>query len=197
MRDRIEAALAPALAFAWRYWPGVAAAVSAAMLATAHTFEALGYEPCLLCLRQREVYWGVLWIAGASAWFWARHPEGRIARAAQVLVGTAFLTGAIIAGYHAGVEWKFWPGPAACALSNLNNVSADSIAAALGAGGPAVVCDEAAWRDPILRLSMAGWNALISIGLAVASFLAAQRTLERVETEDEGGPQPQQQGQHA
>jgi disulfide bond formation protein DsbB len=29
---------------------------------------------------------------------------------------------------------------------------------------------------PILGLSMAGWNALASISLAVASFLAATRT---------------------
>jgi hypothetical protein len=40
---------------AWRYWPAVAGAVSAAMLAIAHTFEAFGFTPCALCFTQREV----------------------------------------------------------------------------------------------------------------------------------------------
>ena len=188
MRDQLQQLRARLTPLAWRFWPGVAAGVAATMLATAHVFEAFGYEPCALCLRQREVYWGVLAVAGATAWFWLRRPEGRIARAAEVLVGTALLTGAIVAGYHAGVEWKFWPGPPTCALSNLGNLSGGSLAAALGSGGPAVSCEDAAWRDPILRLSMAGWNTIVSLGMAVLSFMAAQRTLERVETEEEGAP---------
>jgi len=45
-------------------WPALALAASAAMLATAHAFERLGgYAPCLLCLKQREVYW----VAGGIA----------------------------------------------------------------------------------------------------------------------------------
>ena len=45
-------------------WPVLALAASAAMLATAHAFERLGgYAPCLLCLKQREVYW----VAGGIA----------------------------------------------------------------------------------------------------------------------------------
>ena len=39
-------------------WPVLAALASAAMLAAAHAFETFGgYAPCMLCLRQREVYW--------------------------------------------------------------------------------------------------------------------------------------------
>jgi disulfide bond formation protein DsbB len=165
----------PWLTRAWRYWPAVAAAAAAATLGVAHAFEAAGYEPCSLCLRQREVYWGVLAIAGASAIVWARKPESRLTRAVEALLGAAFLTGALVAIYHAGVEWKFWPGPETCAIGDAGAISADDIAAALGRGGPAVACDEAAWRDPVLRLSMAGWNALISLALAFGSFRAASR----------------------
>jgi disulfide bond formation protein DsbB len=34
-------------------------------------------------------------------------------------------------------------------------------------------CDEAAWR--LLGLSMAGWNVLVSLGLAFLGFLAWRR----------------------
>lgn len=169
----------PWLARAWRFWPAAAAGVSAAMLAAAHAFEAAGYEPCALCLRQREVYWGALAIAAVSALVWTRAPEGRLARAVDALLGAAFLTGALVAAYHAGVEWKFWPGPASCVAGSVD-LSGEDILGALARGGPAVSCDEAAWRDPVTRLSMAGWNTVISLGLAAASFCAARRGVDGV-----------------
>ena len=38
-----------------------------------------------------------------------------------------------------------------------------------------VPCDKAAWRDPVLSLSFAGWNAVISLVLMVVAFAAAAR----------------------
>ena len=168
-----------ALARTWgwrtlRFWPAAAGLFAALMLATAHAFEAAGYEPCALCLRQREAYWGVLAIAAASSFIWWRAPDGQLARAVGALLGAAFLTGAIVAAYHAGVEWKFWPGPATC-TAGAAGLTSDDILGALGRGGPVVLCDEAAWRDPVLRLSMAGWNAVISTALAAISALAVRR----------------------
>jgi disulfide bond formation protein DsbB len=160
---------------AWRYWPATAAAAAAALLAGAHAFEAAGYEPCSLCLRQREVHWGTLAIALAGAWLWARAPEARISRAVDALLGAAFVTGAIVAFYHAGVEWKLWPGPESCTTGRIGAITADDIASALSRGGVVALCDEAAWRDPVLQLSMAGWNGIISLALGVASFFAAAR----------------------
>lgn len=180
--------LPPRFGFICRYWPATAAVVAALTLATAHAFEAAGYEPCALCLRQREAYWAVLAISAASAWFWIRSPESAMSRGVDALLGVAFLTGAAVAGFHAGVEWGFWDGPASCTSGGLTDMTGDDIAAALGAGGPAVMCDEAAWRDPILRISMAGWNALISLGLAGVSFLAARRNIDYFETTLEANP---------
>src|SRR5262249_34012679 len=73
--------------------------------------------------------------------------------------------------YHAGVEWKLWAGPQECsgALEGLGS-----------AGGlidklqliSVVRCDQAAWT--FLGLSLAGYNALISLALAaVAAWGAA------------------------
>ena len=44
----------------------IAAAASAALLAGAHVFEALGYAPCKLCLWQRGPHWAALGIGIAA-----------------------------------------------------------------------------------------------------------------------------------
>lgn len=148
-----------------------AALVSGAMLAAAHAFERIGgYEPCLLCLRQREVYWIALPAALTGLLILARRPDqGRVAPA---LLAAVFLTGFGVAAYHAGAEWKWWPAPATCGGSA--PASATDLSALLR-GEPVryVHCDEAAWT--LGGISMAGWNALISLGLAGLGLAAASR----------------------
>ena len=161
------------------HWAIAALVASAAMLAGAHAFEAFGYRPCALCLRQREVYWAAMAIAAiglAAPRFW-KSPF--LPRAICALLGGAFLVGAAVAIYHAGVEWKFWPGPTTCTSVNTGALSAEDIAKALGSVSHVTPCDEAAWRDPVVKLSMAGWNALASLALAGLSFLAAATPIAR------------------
>lgn len=156
-------------------WRLVALLVAAGMLATAHAFETFGgYAPCTLCLRQREVYWTILGL-GAAFMVLVRMPGGPNWRAATCWVlGLAFLVGAGVAIYHAGAEWKFWPGPQACASAGAGGVSAADMAAFLaGEKVRPPACDEAPWV--FAGLSMAGWNALISLALAALSALAAIR----------------------
>jgi disulfide bond formation protein DsbB len=156
-----------------RRWPLVAALASAAMLATAHAFERFGgFAPCTLCYRQREVYWAALGLAfiGAAAMRFWRPGLGRWVCA---LLAVVFLYGAGLAAYHAGVEWKWWPGPTTC--TGGGGVTAADMADLLSGKrirGPS--CDEAAWV--FLGLSMAGWNALASLGLSLASLAAALRS---------------------
>lgn len=167
-----------------RHWPIFAFLASAAMLATAHAFEAAGYRPCLLCLRQREVYWAVLAIAAAAVVAQRVWTNPFLARGANALIGGAFLVGFAVAAYHAGVEWKWWPGPTTCGSVNSGGaISADDIAKALTGSVKAVPCDEAAWRDPVVQISMAGWNALVSAGLAGLSFFAAATPVVRPEND--------------
>jgi disulfide bond formation protein DsbB len=155
-------------------WRLCALLASAAMLATAHAFQTFGgYAPCTLCLRQREVYWVAAAIA-AVFMVVVRLPGGPGWREISCwILGLVFLTGMGVAVYHAGAEWKFWPGPTTCA-SGGGGVSAAAIADMLdGARIRPPACDEAAWV--FAGLSMAGWNALISLGLAVLSVAAAFR----------------------
>jgi disulfide bond formation protein DsbB len=153
--------------FIGRLWPLWAAIAAAAMLAIAHAAESFGHlPPCQLCLRQREVYWVALWV-GVLGWrLELALPHRRFGAVFCGALALIFLYQAGLAGYHAGVEWKWWPGPQSC--SGQGKASAQDLAALLNGAqikGPS--CEVAAWRG--LGLSMAGWNALAALGLAVLS----------------------------
>ncbi|MBJ7412936.1 MAG: disulfide bond formation protein B [Phenylobacterium sp.] len=155
-------------------WRLVAVLVAAGMLATAHAFETFGgYAPCTLCLRQREVYWTILGL-GLAFMVAVRLPGGpRWREATCWVLGLLFLVGCGVAVYHAGAEWKFWPGPQACASGGASVNAADLSAFLEGAKVKPPACDEAPWV--FAGLSMAGWNAVISLILAGLSALAAVR----------------------
>jgi disulfide bond formation protein DsbB len=156
-------------------WRLCALAASAAMLAIAHAFQSFGrLAPCALCLRQREVYW----VAGSVALVFlilVRLPGGpRWRQASCWLLALIFLAGFGVAAYHAGVEWKFWPGPTTCSSAGGGAVDSAALSGLLsGAKIQPPACDKAAWV--FLGLSMAGWNALISLALAGLSAAAALR----------------------
>jgi disulfide bond formation protein DsbB len=127
-------------------------------------FQWAGYEPCHLCLMQRWAYYAVIPLSLIFAGI-ARSNAG-IARLGLLLIALILIANAVFGVYHAGAEWKFWPGPDTCTgtfeggLPDLTN-------------DPVVRCDEAAIR--ILGISLAGWNALICAGLAFVALKGASR----------------------
>ena len=155
------------------WWPYVALAVSAAMLGAAHAFETFGkLAPCNLCLKQREVYWvaGTVALVAIAA---SRSPwAAKARRPFNLLLAATFLYGAGLAAFHAGVEWKWWPGPTTCTGGSAA-AAGDLVAMLKGGKVKPPACDTAAWV--FLGLSMAGWNAIASLGLAVASLTAGLR----------------------
>ena len=99
----------------------------------------------------------------------ARGEQVGLARILLLAIALAFLANVGLAVYHAGVEWKWWPGPTECT---------GAFDLKWGEGGvvdtPVIRCDEASFR--FLGLSFAGWDALVSAFLAgVALWGAAQR----------------------
>lgn len=139
---------------------------SAALLAAALGFQALGYAPCELCILQRwphlaaAIIGGLIWYLGWRRWL-----------AALGLLAALVATGLAI--YHAGVEMKLWLGPQHCSggVSGLATLSTQDLMAALQQA-PVVRCDEISWS--LLGMSMAGWNAICSAGLS-ALWLASVR----------------------
>lgn len=130
---------------------------SGAILLGALAFQHLGgYPPCSLCYWQRYGHIGVM----ALAWL-ALLPLGRAVRLALLsLVGVALLVTAGLAVYHVGVEWKWWAGPSTCTSTSIMGLPADK-ALDLLRRKPVVLCDQIAWS--MFGISMAGWNALLSV----------------------------------
>jgi disulfide bond formation protein DsbB len=153
-------------------WPFAALAASAIMLAIAHAFQTFDHlAPCHLCLKQREAYWIAMALAAVFSGLWLAGRRLAALRVGGVVLALAFLYGAYWAGFQAGAEWKWWPAPESCASAG--PVSSGAMAAFLrgtgGFSGPR--CDQATWV--FLGLSMAGWNFLISLGLAKLSLFSA------------------------
>ncbi|MEM7192184.1 MAG: disulfide bond formation protein B [Pseudomonadota bacterium] len=126
-----------------------------------------GYAPCELCLQERYAYYfGIP--AALIAFFAARGNSFGFARLVLLLIAIGFLLNAGLGVYHAGAEWKFWPGPDTCG---------GGFELTWGEGGiqdtPVIRCDEAAWR--MLGLSFAGWNVVISLILAGVALFGATR----------------------
>ena len=142
-------------------------AIAAASITGAFIFEALGYAPCELCLKERIPYYAAIPIAGIAAVF-AAWGSKALTRAAFVVLALIFAASAVLGAYHAGVEWGFWVGPTECTGALDRAASVSDFLKQLETV-KVVRCDSAALR--ILGLSLAGWNAVISAGLAALAAL--------------------------
>jgi disulfide bond formation protein DsbB len=142
---------------------------AAATILGAWIFQAFGYQPCELCLKQRYAYYGGAPLAAAVAYA-ARGPARGIVFAGMVGLALVFAANAALGAYHAGVEWRFWAGPSGCTgvIAGPPNV-ADLVKDIEHT--KVVACDEAQLR--ILGLSLAGWNALISAALCALALRGA------------------------
>ncbi len=146
-------------------------AIVAVSIAGALIFEALGYIPCELCLKERIPYYAAIPLAALAALFAARGHK-KLLRAAFAGLALIFAASALFGAYHAGVEWGFWPGPAECSGVLEHARSVEDFLRQLQSA-KVVRCDAPALR--ILGLSLAGWNAVISAGVAALAILAAER----------------------
>lgn len=137
----------------------LAAAGSAALLIAAFVFQALGYAPCAMCIWQRyphtvAIGMGLLLAIGLPI-------------IPLLLIGAASAaTTAALGVFHTGVERDWWEGPTSCTGSGLD-MSTMSVEDLLSTDGASnlVMCDQVAWE--FLNLSMASWNAVFSLVLAV------------------------------
>lgn len=131
-------------------------------LAAAWYFQlVVGLAPCPLCLDQRIAYYIGVPVAILVLILLSAGYRG-LGRLLLGLLALGLAANAVLAGYHAGVEWHFWPGPTAC--SGGVPVVTGNILEALGTTR-VPRCDEAPWA--FLGLSMAGWNVLIAAALAL------------------------------
>ncbi|MDF2980938.1 MAG: Periplasmic thiol:disulfide oxidoreductase DsbB, required for DsbA reoxidation [Devosia sp.] len=120
-----------------------------------------GLVPCELCLEQRmPYYWGLPLLALVLI-LWHRLPRA-VWYVGIALVLLTFVWSTYLAGYHAGVEYGFWPGPTACtgtgvdvSFSDLTNINAARV----------VPCDKIQFS--LFGVTLAGANTLISAAIVL------------------------------
>ncbi len=145
-------------------WPLVTLFGSGVLLAGAHAFQRFGgLAPCPLCLDQRNWHWAV--VAVSIALFVVLRIAPQFSRWAAATVGLVLLGAAGMAFYHVAVE-QGWVIAQCDARINLDDLAFDTT-------GEVNVpkCDQIAWS--MFGISMAGWNGIISLSLALASFVVA------------------------
>jgi disulfide bond formation protein DsbB len=147
---------------------GLAAIIGA--LVSEHAF---GLAPCPLCLDQRVPYYWGLPVLAAVLVLWNRLPLV-VWYVAIAIAAALFAYNAWLGAYHAGVEWGWWAGPQSCvgvgeaisfdALGDLNSARF-------------VPCDQVQFR--FLGISLAGYSALISLGIVALLGFAAFNQFRR------------------
>lgn len=144
----------------------------AAVLGTAYFFEhVLGILPCALCQYQRLEWWIALGLAGIT--FYLRRNNLLLLTGLTVTM-LVILAGAATAGYHVGVEQKWWEGPSSCTNGGLNDLDINALKEAI-MNAPVIRCDDVAWS--LFGISMAGYNLLLALGAAAGiGFLIHRHT---------------------
>jgi len=140
-----------------------------AVILSALAFEHIGgYQPCKLCLQQREPWYlgiPVLVIACLSLVF---KGPACLTRGMMAIGGLIMLYSFVLGVNHSGVEWGFWEGPGDCGVveGGLAATTTDFLKQLEQTVPPS--CTDAALR--IMGLSFAGWNAVMSLVLAVLAL---------------------------
>ncbi|MEO7276688.1 MAG: disulfide bond formation protein B [Sphingomicrobium sp.] len=129
-----------------------------------------GLHPCEMCLWQRWPHAAAI-IFALSA-FTAPANSTR-SRALILAAAAAIAISGAIGVYHAGVEAKLFEGLTQCTALPRASSTAELLKQITHA--PLIRCDQVQFR--FLGVSMAGWNAILSIGgAAMILFLSLRRS---------------------
>ena len=162
--------------------PAMTSAVAVAVIAVATIAGAwffqlvLDIRPCPLCLEQRYAYYLSIPLTVLVAIAAARGAPRGVLVAGLVILALAALANAVLGGYHAGVEWKFWQGPADCSGPIVDFGKAGGLLQQLDTV-KVIRCDDVQWR--FLGLSLAGYNVLISLLMAAIALWGAGKAARR------------------
>ncbi|MEM9716523.1 MAG: disulfide bond formation protein B [Pseudomonadota bacterium] len=126
-----------------------------------------GLAPCKMCIWQRYPH-GAAFALGLVVLF---APY----LITYILGALAALTTSAVGVYHAGVEQKWWNGPSSCTSSDISGLTAEELFDQI-MSAPLVRCDEIPWD--LFGISMAGWNAIASAGLALLWIEAVRRQIK-------------------
>ena len=118
-------------------------------------------HPCEMCYWQRWPHGAAILLAAAAFVIPAK------SRTLTALAALAIAISGAIGVYHAGVEIGWWEGVTTCTAGGA--LSLDQLMKV-----PLVRCDQIQWS--LFGISMAGWNAIISLGSAAAIAALLKRS---------------------
>ena len=151
--------------------------IAAATIAGAWFFQlVLDILPCPMCLEQRYAYYFAIPFAALVAVAAAKGAPRGVVLTGLVILALVVLANAVFGAYHAGVEWGFWKGPTDCTGSGFDPGKAGSLLDNLDKV-KVIRCDEVQFR--FLGISLAGYNALISLLMAAIAGWGISRTARR------------------
>ncbi len=154
-------------------WPVLAFVLSLSLWVGALGFQHIGgLQPCQMCYWQRHAHQSVLVISVLALLVRALGKTDKWDKLFVSLIGLAFLVSFGLAFWHMGVEYKWWEGPKTCSGGG-GKVSANAILEAFKTKPKMPSCGKVAWS--MFGISMAGYNAIISILAAMASFTLGRR----------------------
>ena len=116
-----------------------------------------GLHPCEMCYWQRWPHAAAILLAALA--FTAPASSSR-ARTLTLMAALAIAISGAIGVYHAGVEARIFEGFTTCTAMGKGLSTADLLKQISRA--PLIRCDEVQFR--FLGISMAGWNAILSLG---------------------------------
>ena len=127
-----------------------------------------GLQPCELCLMERWPYYAAIMIAVLALAL----PAPGWPRVALLLLVLVFVGSAVLGFYHVGVEQHWFQGPTACTNSGRAPQTLAELKQML-ARTQVVLCDQVQWS--LWGVSLAGWNFLVSVLIAIFTFFAWKR----------------------
>jgi disulfide bond formation protein DsbB len=135
--------------------------VPAVLLAAALGSQYIGgLSPCEMCHWQR---WGHYSALGFAVLAFALRGLPDRGRSFVWMAGLAILVSGAIGVYHAGVEAGLFEGFTQCTATAGSGSAQDVLADIMAA--PLTRCDQVQWS--FLGISMAGWNAILSLGFGL------------------------------
>lgn len=158
--------------------PAAAARLIALLLPLALLGGALGSQylgglhPCHYCYWQRWPHAAAIVLAALA---FTGPAESSRSRTLTLLAALAIAVSGAIGVYHAGVEAKIFEGFSTCTSTATGATPDDLLKAIIHA--PIIRCDEVQFR--FLGISMAGWNAILSLSGAAAILILSLRAARR------------------
>jgi disulfide bond formation protein DsbB len=131
-----------------------------------------GLHPCEMCYWQRWPHGAAIVLAGLA---FTGAAESQRSRLLTLLAAAAIAVSGAIGAYHAGIELGVFEGITTCTALSAGGSTADLLKQISQA--PLIRCDQVQFS--FLGISMAGWNAILSLGGAALIAVLVRREARR------------------